>query len=399
MTNRQSDGERLLILNGSVSEITLIEKAKEMGFYTITTGNNPSLPGHAYADEYIPADYSDMKTVLDIVVKHNISRIVSCANDFGVITASYVAEQLNLPGHDTYKNAVTIHHKDRFKELTKRLGIPSPLSHYFDSYDSAYQYALSAEYPLIIKSVDLTGGKGVERANNITEACKAIKRSIESSRMGRIVIEPYIVGTQQSIDTFVINGKVVASVSNDCYMPINPFLIQSETLPAKNIDQIEGQLHSIIELICKELSLVDGMFTLQYIVKDGQPYVIEAMRRCLGNQFLTVAHAVSGFPWEEALIRAETGLGFEGLTVGEPTALFAGHHGVMGHRNGVIAGYHVLPELEKHIFKRIDMIHPGERIDNYLNERVAYLYYAFDNREEMDKIARHLNDYAVVDYI
>ena len=398
MTKRLGEGMRLLILNGSISEITLIEKAREMGFYTITTGNDPSLPGHALSDEYIPADYSDMDAVLRIAVEHHVDRVVSCANDFGVLTSSYIAERLDIPGHDSYQNALTIHHKDRFKELTERLGIPSPISRSFDCYKEARAYAKSAEYPLMVKAVDLTGGKGVERADTFEEACESIKRSLETSRMKRVVLEPCVIGVQQSIDTFVIDKKVVASVSNDCYMPNNPFLIQSETLPAKGIEAIEAELHGMIEQMCEELDLKDGMFTLQYIVKDGQPYVIEAMRRCLGNQFLTAARAVSGFPWEEALIRAEAGLGYDDMQQGDPLAPFVGHHGVMGPRDGEIAGYHVSPELEKHLFKRIDVMSAGDVIKNHLNERVAYLYYAFERREDMDAIAPRLNELAVVDY-
>ena len=30
-----------------------------MGYYVVTTGNMPDLQGHQFADEYIPADYSD----------------------------------------------------------------------------------------------------------------------------------------------------------------------------------------------------------------------------------------------------------------------------------------------------------------------------------------------------
>lgn len=56
--------KKLLILNGSHSEITLIQAAKQLGYYVITSGNNPQLMGHKYADEYIPADYSDKEKIL-----------------------------------------------------------------------------------------------------------------------------------------------------------------------------------------------------------------------------------------------------------------------------------------------------------------------------------------------
>lgn len=384
--------EKVLILNGSLSEIPLIEKAKELGYYVVTSGNDPSLIGHAHADEYIAADYSDKDEILRLVRDNGIDRIVSCANDFGVITSAYVAEQMSWPGHDTYENARTLHEKDRFKSFIQEIGIRCPVSIAFEDEGEAIAYAEKADYPIIVKAVDLTGGKGIRRADDIKEAQDAIRYSFDRSRNKHIVIEPFIEGVQQSIDAFVINGKVVASVSNDTYSPINPYLIQSETLPALGIESIEDELHGFIERICAELDLVDGMFTLQYIVKDGKPYVIEMMRRALGNQFLTVAGAVSGFPWEEALVRAETGMSLDGLEWSKPLSPYVGHHGIMATREGIVEGYAIDPRVEEHIFKKIDILEPGDELTDHLNQRVAYIYYAYDDRDEMVDDVSHMND-------
>ena len=394
-----ADKPRLLILNGSFSEITLIEAAHKLGYYVITSGNAPQLIGHQYADEYIGADYSDKDAILQLVKNNHVDRIVSCANDFGVITASYVAEQMGWPGHDTYENAQILHQKDLFKDLVRRLDIPAPLSVPFEDREKAIAYAAEAAYPIIVKATDLTGGKGILRADNFDEAVKAIDNALNRSRKHHLVIEPFLVGVQQSIDTFVINKKVVASVSNDTFSPINPYLIQSEILPAQGIEKIQDELHGIIEKICNALNLVDGMFTLQYIICDGKPYIIEMMRRCLGNQFLTVAHAVSGFPWEEALVRAETGMDLSGLKWEKPMANVVGHHGIMARRNGRVKGYTIDESVEKHIFKKIEIIHPGECINDYMNERVAYIYYTFDTHEEAVDIVSRMNDLITIEFM
>ena len=48
--------KKVLVLNGSFCEKPIIEKAKEMGYYVVTTGNAPNLIGNQSADEYIPCD-------------------------------------------------------------------------------------------------------------------------------------------------------------------------------------------------------------------------------------------------------------------------------------------------------------------------------------------------------
>ena len=184
--------KKMLILNGSFCEIPLIEAAKEMGYYVITTGNMPSLIGHAYADAYIPADYSDKDAILKIVQENNIDLIQSCANDFGVLTAAYVAEKMGWSGHDSYETAMLLHHKDRFKEFTRKHNLPAPISRAFTDIAAAKEYVRTAEYPLIVKANDLTGGKGILKAENINEADYAIDNAFARSRAGHIVIEPFI---------------------------------------------------------------------------------------------------------------------------------------------------------------------------------------------------------------
>ena len=64
--------KKLLMLNGSHSEISMIEAAKALGYYVITTGNNPNLIGHKYANEYIFGDYSDKEAMLKLAQKEKI---------------------------------------------------------------------------------------------------------------------------------------------------------------------------------------------------------------------------------------------------------------------------------------------------------------------------------------
>ena len=388
---------RLLILNGSFCEQPIIEKAKEMGYYVITTGNMPHLIGHRFADEYIPADYSDKEAILQLVKDHAIEHVVSCANDFGVITAAYVAEKMGWKGHDTYEHAILLYHKDEFKNYCREKNIPSPQSEVFAEKQAAIDYARVAQFPVIVKANDLTGGKGILKAENYDEACAAIENAFTRSRDKRILIEPYLTGTQHTIVTFISNKKVIASASCNCYSMVNPYLIQAETFPADDIDRVGPELISIIEGIVSDLDLCDGIFALQYILCDGKPYIIEMMRRCFGNQFLSLVAMASGFPWDEASIRAAVGESCEGLKTEKPTAVYCGHYGVMTNRNGTVRGYAIPPEIEKHVFKKIEMIPPGGTLRDHLNERVAYLYYTYDDRDEMNREVKTYLDRIRVD--
>lgn len=383
--------EKVLILNGSFCEIPLIEQAKKMGYYVITTGNMKDLIGHKYSDEYIPADYSNKEAVLEIVKNNKIDHIISCANDFGVLTAAYVAEKMGWNGHDSYETAKMLHHKDLFKEYAKKVGLPSPISTAFDNADEAKKFILTAEYPIIVKATDLTGGKGILKAENKKEAVDAIDYAFAASRSKHIVIEPFVTGVQQTFVTFLCNKKVVSYTSCNSYSPINPYLIQAETLPAENIEEISGTLCNIIESMAEELALSNGVFAFQ-LIRNGKKFnIIEMMRRPFGNQFLQLVEDNTDFPWHKAQIMAQTGQDCSGVARIAQKRKFLGHHGIMAPRNGVVKSYTIPEDIERHIYQKIEMCPPGNEITNYLNERIAYIFYEYESLEELNRAVKSFN--------
>ena len=389
--------EKILVLNGSFCEIPLIEEAQRLGYYVITTGNAPDLVGHKYADEYIPADYSNGEAILSLVKEHGISHVISCANDFGVLTASYVSEKLGLVGHDSYEVAKTLHLKDLFKEYTRKKGIPAPLSESFVCEKDAKEYVKTAKYPIIVKATDLTGGKGILKAENEKEAIHAIENAFSASRSKHIVIEPFITGVQQTFVSFLQKGKVVSYTGCNSYSPINPYLIQAETLPAEGLDEIASPLIAIIEDIAKELSLADGVFAFQLIRSGKEFHIIEMMRRPFGNQFLQLVEDNTDFPWHKAQLYAQLGLDGSTLERIPLKRRFCGHHGIMAPKNGTVLSYTIPEEIEKHIYKKVEMCPPGGEITNCMNERIAYIFYEYESLAEMNEAVKGFNERIVIE--
>lgn len=375
--------KRVLILNGSFCELPLIEVCHQLGYYVITTGNMPELMAHKYADEYIKADYSDFEAIYQIVKEFHIDAVLSCANDFGSITSAYVSEKMGWTTHDTFENSKLLHHKDLFKEYIQRKGFPTPLSKVFTEKDVAIDYLDVCEYPIIVKANDLTGGKGILKAENKQEAIKALDNAFRKSRSKHILIEPFVTGDQQTFVTFLHNKKVVASGSCDSYSYVNPYLIQAETLPAKDIETVRDKLISIIEYIAKDLNLADGIFALQYIRNGADVNIIEMMRRPFGNQFLKLVEYTTNFPWHFAQVIVETGGDWslvKQIPIEHPNC---GHYGVMINRNGILKKWSIPQDIKEHVIEEFIMKQSGDVIEDYLNERVAFLHFAYDDFQQM----------------
>ena len=118
--------KKLLLLGGGHAEIPLIQAAQALGWYVITTGNAREGLGQPYADKNVFADFSDKDAMLELARAEGVQAVCSGCNDFALLSTVYVCEKLGLPGHDSYATSLEIHHKDKYRALATRLGIPTP---------------------------------------------------------------------------------------------------------------------------------------------------------------------------------------------------------------------------------------------------------------------------------
>jgi biotin carboxylase len=380
--------KKLLILNGSHSEIPLIQSAKSLGFHVITTGNNPELIGHQYADDRCFTDYSDPDAVLEIAAKLNIDVVCSCSNDFGIITASYISEKMGLPGHDSYVTTKILHQKDLFKNFSMKNEIPTPYAEGFDNIDKALMSIKKRDYPLIVKPIDLSGGKGVSVVFSVEECPEAVNKAFSLSHAKRIVIEDFIEGTQHSFSTFIVKGRVIFYFSDNEYSYLNPFFVSTSAAPAVNAYDVAGDLIHAIEKIARALSLIDGIFHIQYLYSNKKAYILEITRRCSGDLYPYPVDYSTGLDWAGWIVRAETGMDCSGFPAVTQKG-FCGRHCIMSPKNGIIKRVVVDKRIEENIYDRLIWLKKGDRIDNYLGDKAGVVLLKYDSMDEMlDKTAR-----------
>ncbi len=391
--------KKLLILNGSHSDIPLIKAGKELGFYVITSGNNPNLIGHNYSDEYVYGDFSDSEKMLDIFKDKGIDAICSCANDFGAITAAYLSENLSIPGHDTYENALIIHHKDKFKAFAQKYDIHTPKAVSFDTIEEAISYADSIDYPQIIKPIDLTGGKGVTTVKNFLEYKVAVNKAFEMSKNKRIVVEPYITGTYHSFSIFLVNKKVYAYFSDNEYSYINPFLVTTSAGPATDVDKVKDILINDSEKIAGVLDLSDGVFHLQYVLAGGKPYILEIARRCSGDFYPVPVEYGLGIKWNKWIVGSECGLPPSSY-LEKPFEIqrLGGRHCIMGDKNGIIKEVIISETLKDNIYGDFTWWKEGYEINNYMVDKLGVLFLRYSSYDEMINKTNNITELVKVVY-
>lgn len=116
---------RVLFLGGAYSQVPIIKEAKCRGWYIIICDYLPDNPGHKYADEYYNVSTTDFEGVLKVAKKTKPDFIIAYASDPAAPTASWVSEQLGLPGN-SYNSVQILAEKDLFRNFLTRNGFNTP---------------------------------------------------------------------------------------------------------------------------------------------------------------------------------------------------------------------------------------------------------------------------------
>ena len=386
----------MLLLGGGHAEIPLIQAAHELGWYVITTGNAREGLGHPYADKNVFADFSDKDAMLELAKSEGVQAVCSGCNDFALLSTAYVCEKLGLPGHDSYATSLEIHHKDKYRALATRLGIPTPRALVVRSVTEFEAAITELAFPIIVKPVDLTGGKGIHRAANADEARTAYKDASSRTRQDHIVVEEFVQGSNHGFSAMLVKGKVAfAFVDNEQYY-INKYMVSGANSPSTSSDKTLAMLREYSERIAQELHLVDGILHIQYIERaDGTPVIIEICRRPPGDLYIKFVKYATGVDYPKFIVQAETGEDISSIA-DVPTQGFWLRHCIMSDcqagDNGCTGTVHDVvfaPEIQGNIVEKFLWYKPGEVITDKLIYKAGIVFFKFDTLAEMqDKTAR-----------
>lgn len=408
--------KRLLLLGGGHAEIPLIQAAQALGYYVITTGNAREGLGHPYADKNVFADFSDKDAMLELARSENVDAVCSGCNDFALLSTAYVCEKLGLPGHDSFETALQIHHKDKYRTLAEKLGIATPRAVTVKTCaDEAFARAVAPlTYPIIVKPVDLTGGKGILRANNLEEAIAAYKNACSRTREDHIVVEEFVEGSNHGFSAFLIGGKVAFWFADNEQYFLNKYMVSGANTPSTTAPAGIGQLVRDSEKLAAHLHLVDGILHIQYIERaDGTPVIIEICRRAPGDLYIKFVKYATGVDYPKMIVSAETGATVcvpETASSSAPeTAGSSGpetncsgpaahvkpflRHCIMAEREGTVGDVIFAPEIQKNIVEKFLWFKSGENTGDPLYYKAGIVFLQFDSIAEMAEKTAKMTDY------
>ncbi len=383
MSGVSGNRPRLLVAGGGHSDIPLIQAARRLGYHVITSGNRADDLGHRYADEVRLADFSDADEMLAPARELRIDAVCAACNDFSALTASYIAEQLGLPGHDSTEVAKIIHHKDRYRRFAQGLGIPSPLAVGCDDLNSVEEATRRLRFPLMIKPVDLTGGKGITRVDSREDALLAAHKAFSVSKAKRIVVEEFITGSRHGLSTILRGGQVVFHFADDEDYHLSPYLVSAASTPASCRPETLDRLLEYSETIAESLQLVDGIFHVQFIEPEiGDPVIIEICRRAPGDLYIELVRHATGAPYSDWIVCASSGRVIPEVQQ-MPVRRCVTRHCLMSDVEGTFAGFDFDADVENRIIDRLVWAKEGDRVDDATTHKFGIVFVEHANRNQM----------------
>jgi len=215
--------------------------------------------------------------------------------------------------------------RSKFSALLDQLGIPQPSWSKLTSIDDAKRFAEEMGYPVIVRPSYVLSGSAMRVAYNETALENFLNLAAKVSRDHPVVISKFI-GKAKEVEVdgvydgeTCLIGSIMEHVENagvhsgDATMSIPP-----HTLSAEVQKKIEDATRKIVKAL-----KIKGPYNIQYLVKEGDVYVIECNLRA--SRSMPFVSKTRGINLIELATLAMLGKKFEGLkTCGLPPAIHVG---------------------------------------------------------------------------
>jgi carbamoyl-phosphate synthase large subunit len=256
---------------------------KECGYEAIMVNCNP---------ETVSTDF-DMadKLYFEPVFWEHLWEIIEHEKPEGVIvqlggqTALKLAEKLTQKGiriiGTSFDSLDIAEDRGRFSDMLKALEIPYPEYGTAWSVDDAIEVANKVGYPVLVRPSYVLGGQRMRIVINDEEVEKAVVSLLKHIPGNKILIDHFLDRCQEAEIDAIFDGEnfhVMGVMEH-----IEPAGIHSgdsnAVLPAFNLTPLEVQtMEEYAEKIARALK-IQGLINIQFAIKDGKVYVIEANPR------------------------------------------------------------------------------------------------------------------------
>lgn len=384
--------KKLMLLGGIRYLLPVIKAAYEQGYYVITADYRPDNIAHKYSDEYVNVSIIDKESVLKAAKEKQIDGIMSFGVDPGVVSASYVQNQMGLPSFGPFESVEILQNKDKFRAFMAEHDFNVPKAKGYSDLKEALSDQDEFDYPIIVKPVDSAGSKGVTRVDDRSQLKKAVEYAFDKSLSGRIIIEDYIEkqGCSSDTDSFSVDGKLKFVSFNSQRFDVNasnPYTPAAYSWPSTFTKEQEEYLTSEIQRLITLLGMKTNIYNIETrIGTDGKPYIMELTPRGGGNRLCEMLYYATGVDMITAMTRYIVG---DSVPKVEQKP-YNGHWAeVILHadKDGVFDHLEIAKDLPAKVVEEDLWVSKGDKVNAFqgANDAIGTLVLSFMDRCEMEK--------------
>lgn len=392
--------KKVLMLGGSLYQIYAIKEAVRLGYYVITCDYLPDNPGHQYAHEYHNVSTTDKEAVLKLARDLKVDGVVAYASDPAAPTAAYVCEKLGLPT-SPFQSVEILSKKDLFRNFLANNGFNVPKAKGFTSYDEAAAVIEDFRLPVMIKPVDSSGSKGINKLDDIALLKDYVEDALSYSRDKRFLIEEFIVkkGYQISGDAFSVDGKLVFHCFGNEYYSDK---VQKDFAPLGECWPI-AMNQSIIDKLCVDiqrlitlLDMKSTAYNVEAIVNENDDvYILELGARSGGSLIPQITEYATGVNMVTYVIKAAMGESCSDLHMAPCRGCWSNY---MVHANdtGHYAGIEYDELFEKNnLIEFVTDVKIGDPVHKFRDaqDAIGTLIIKYDTIEQMFDMIKHMDKY------
>lgn len=281
----------LLILGAGKEQVAAITAAKAKNIHTVALDFNPTADGRALADEFHLVSTRDRDAILNFVgsYKSRIDGVMTIASDIPHMV-SVAGEKLGVR-HIPVAVAELCVHKLHMKEKLHQAGVNVPLFARISTLNDLKAFIAKAGYPIVIKPVDNSGARGVQRLTAGMDIAQAFDYSRGFAYSGEVIAEKFIGGLQISTEGLIHDGVFhCTGFADRNYARLDdavPFMVEDGgDIPTVLNSAQKKLVEAEFEKAARALGIDWGPAKGDMIFgDDGKPYVIEIAARLSGGNF------------------------------------------------------------------------------------------------------------------
>ncbi len=256
---------------------------KELGIKSIMVNNNPETVSTDFDSSdrlyFEPLTFEDVMNIIDNEQPEGV--ILQLGGQTSINLAQRLSEEgvkilgTQVDGIDLAED------RERFRQLCEKLQIPQPPNGTATSGEEAHEIATRVGYPVVVRPSYVIAGRGMAIVHDDNELTAFIAEAVEVSEKKPVLIDKYLDNAiEAEVDAVSDGEKLFIGAIMEHVEPAGVHSGDANiVLPAVRLSDAEKQtISAYSKKISKALATV-GLLNIQYAVKDGVVYILEANPR------------------------------------------------------------------------------------------------------------------------